>query len=70
MSNDKDTIGEQNEVKINRNFIVPLSWQSKNSQILSRLYPNWCYTAANFWRIHNLGDCIFNHVFHRLIEGF
>ncbi|GIT08856.1 MAG: hypothetical protein CM1200mP30_24860 [Pseudomonadota bacterium] len=26
MSNDKDTIGEQNEIKINRNSIVLLSW--------------------------------------------
>lgn len=55
-SNYKDNIGEQNEVKNNCNSIMLFPWWFRNSQVLSRLYPNWCYTAADFWRVLYLGD--------------
>ena len=45
MSNDKDNIGEQNKVKINCNSIMLFPWWFRNSQVLSRLYPIWCYTT-------------------------
>ena len=70
MSNDKDNIGEQNKVKINCNSIMLFPWWFRNSQVLSRLYPNWYYTATDFWRVLNLGNCRFNQAYHRLIEGF
>lgn len=56
-SNDKDNIGEQNKVKINCNSIMLFPWWFRNSQVLSRLYFNWCYTAADFWRVLNMGNC-------------
>ena len=56
MSNDKDNIGEQIEVKNNCNSIMLFPWWIRNSQVLSRLYFNWFYTAADFWRFLNMGN--------------
>ena len=56
MSNDKDNIGEQIEVKNNCNSIMLFPWWIRNPKVLSRLYFNWFYTAADFWRFLKMGN--------------
>jgi len=57
------------KVKINCNSIMHFPWVIRNPQVLSRLYFNWFYTAADFWRFLNMGNYWFHQAYRRLSEG-